>query len=614
MQYSPWRSMIFLLVVSMAITVSLSAQEDSTTNRLDSFLLHRKGLLGKLARGIVAEKTIAPTVPVRNDLLLRQYKGKIIRNITVKRLDFGIPITDTSNYFKSRLTKWANDFHHKTREEVIRNNLFFKKGDKLLPSLLSDNERHLRDLPYIQDASIRVVRATRDSVDVVILTKDVLSIGGSYRMHSTKRMSLAISEDNLAGLGHKLLFRTLYDNARNPKFGSGIEYRARNIKGSFIDGYGGYLSYNKNFNTGTRNEKTLYAGFVRPLVNPYMKFTYAAEAAWHNTADSYAADSLYETDHRYRYYNYDAWIGWNTGAFTVFGKNPDNRLRTLIGLRYLQQNFSVIPFKYQYQYYYQYTDLSAVLSSGTIFRQDFYKTQYVYGFGRNEDIPEGADLSLTTGWTRKGGIARTYLGLDLQRYFFTARESYFNYTVKADGYLRHKQLEDINLLFNVDYFSRLVRLGKTWKERNFVTASIARQPKRILNEPLFLQSDFGLREWRNDSLNAGDNRITLKAESVFFAPWRLANFRFAPFIFGHVSLFTPTGAKFSHSDWYSSYGGGMRTKNESLIFETMEFKAYFFPRNNFFGDHWRLEFNTNIRFKFNRQFIKKPDFVNANWM
>jgi hypothetical protein len=606
----------FFISFWTVIYIPLFAQDgnDSTTNRIDSFLLNQKGLLGKLVKNIVANKPIPLSAPVRNDLLFIKFNGKIIRNITIKRLDFGIPITDTSKRFKNTLTQWASDFHHKTKEEVIRNNLFFKKGDKLIPYLVADNERHLRDLPYLQDATISVKSAGRDSVDVVILTKDVLSLGGSYRMHNTTKMSLALSEDNIAGTGHEFLVRGFFDDKRDSKFGSGAQYTGRNIGGSFINWYGGYISFHKNFNTGLQNEETAYTGFVRPLVNPYMRFTYAAEAAWHNTNDVYASDSLYEMDNKYRYYNYDAWIGWNTGAFKIpGGKNKDNRLRTVLGLRYLRQHFMEVPFKYQHQYYYQYANQQATLASVTIFRQDFYKAQYVYGFGRNEDIPEGADLSLATGWTKKAGIERPYVGIDIQRYFFTARESYFNYTLKADGYLHHKQIEDINLLANVEYFSRLLHFGK-WKQRSFVNAGITHQPDRVLNEPLFLQSDFGLREWRSDTLLAGNTRITVKAESVFFVPWNLANFRFAPFAFGNFCIFTPTAKKFSHSDLYSSIGGGIKTRNESLIFKSMELRAYFFPQKNFFNEYWRFEFNANIRFKYTRQFVKKPDFINVNVM
>jgi len=603
-----------LLLYLFLVVMRSFAQQDSTGARVDSFLLHQKGLLGKLARNLMSNKSLPENTPVRNDLLFERYRGKIIRNIIIKRLDFGISLVDTSKRFKNTLTQLANDFHHKTKENVVRNNLFFKEGDRLVPYLVADNERHLRDLTYLQDVSIKALNVGTDSVDIIVLTKDVVSIGGSYRMHNTTKMSLALSEDNLAGTGDEFLLRSFFDNKRNPKFGGGGEYTARNLKGSFIDWTGGYLSFNKNFTTGAQNEEMVYTALERPLVNPYIRFTYAANAAWHVTHDAYISDTMYETNTRYRYYNYDGWIGWNTGADKLSAEaHKDNRIRTLIGLRYLQQNFSKVPLKYEGQYYYQYADVKAVLSSVTVFRQNFYKARYVYGFGLNEDIPEGADLSLIAGWTKKSGVTRPYAGVDIQRYFFSARESYFNYTLKADGYLHQHKIQDVNLFANLDYFSRLLHFGKKWQQRTFVTADIARQINRLLNEPLILESDFGVREWRTDSLITGDTRITLKAESVFFTPWNVANFRFAPFIFANLCWFTPLNKQLlDHSNWYNSTGGGVRMRNESLIFETMEFRAYYFPQTNFRGERWRLEFNSNIRFRFNRQFDKKPDFVSVN--
>ena len=605
---------IFLIIVCLATIVAFG-QDDSSVSKVDSFLMRQKGLFGKLARNLMTDKPASPGEPVRKDLLFNRYKGKYIRNIIVRRLDFGTPLNDTARKFETRLTHWANDLHHKTRESVIRKNLFFKSGDKLVPYLLADNERYLRDLPYLRDADIGVVNVSRDSVDIIILTKDVLSIGGSFRLHNTTKMSVTISDQNIAGTGHELLLRSFFDDKRVPTFGYGGEYTSRNIGGSFIDWYGGYTSYGKNFASGFQNEEMVYTGIRRPLVNPYVKFTYAATAAWHETHPVYSSDSLYEANTMYRYYNYDAWVGWNTGALKFSSDfNKDNRIRTLLGLRYLQQSFNTVPLKYRTEYGYQYADLRAVLGSVTIFRQDYYKVHNVLGFGRNEDIPEGADISLITGWTKKVGVERPYIGIDVQRYFFTAKESYFNYTLKADGFWRDKQLEDINLLFSVDYFTKLLRMGSKWSQRNFISTSISHQVRRSLDEPLLLQSDFGVREWHGDTLMAGDTRITLKAESVFFTPWELAKFRFAPFVFADLCLFTPTEAKFSQSNWYNSIGAGLRTRNESLVFQTMEFRAYYFPNGNFLGDRWRLEFNSNVRFTYSRLFEKKPTFVNVNGM
>jgi hypothetical protein len=604
---------IILNVSCLLMILNATAQTDSSVNKVDSFLIHQKGLVGKLARNLMSNKPASPGAPVRKDLLFAKYKGKYIRNVIVRRLDFGTPLADTARKFETRLTRWADDLHRKTKESVVRKNLFFKPGDKLVPYLIADNERFLRDLPYLRDADIRVLYVNSDSVDILVLTKDVLSIGGSFRLHNTTKMSITISEQNIGGSGQELLVRSLFDNDRVPKFGYGGQFTTRNIGGSFIDWYGGYTSYNKNFASGFQNEDMVYTGFSRPLVNPYVKFTYAATAAWHETHANYSKDTLYETNTMYRYYNYDGWFGWNTGALKFTSDfNKDNRIRTLLGVRFLQQKFNTVPFKYRSQYGYQYADLKAVLGSVTIFRQDYYKVHNVLGFGRNEDIPEGADISLITGWTKKAGVERPYIGIDIERYFFTTKESYFNYVVKADGFWRDKQLEDINLLFNVDYFTRLLRLGSRWSQRNFISAGISHQVKRVLDEPLLLQSDFGVREWRSDTLMAGDTRITLKAESVFFTPWELAKFQFAPFVFANLCLFTPPEEKFSHSQWYNSIGAGVRTRNESLVFQTMEFRAFYFPNGNLLGDHWRLEFNSNVRFTYSRLFEKKPSFVNVN--
>jgi hypothetical protein len=605
---------ILSICFSLSIVLCLGQEDSSSEHVLDSFLLRQKGLLGKLSRNLVANKPAAITSPVRNDLLFERFKGKIIRRITILRVDFGTPITDTSKHSKNSFAQLATSFHHKTREGVIRNNLFLKPGDQLMPDLVADNERHLRDLPFLHDAKISIQNVGKDSVDLVVVTKDVLSIGGSLRVHDPERVGVSFSEANLAGTGNEPQITLLFDNTRDPKVGYGGEFIGRNVGGSFINWYAGYINFNKSFNTGRSSEEMTYGGLVRPLVNPYIKFTYAAEVSWHNTMDVYPLDTFYEQSAKYKYYNYDAWVGWNTGAFKFSNEaNRDRRTRTLISLRYLQHNFNSVPKKYEGDYYYGYATLEAVLSSVSVFRQDFYKSQYVYGFGRNEDIPEGMDLSFTTGWTKKANVQRPYLGIDAQRFFFTARESYFHYTLKADGYLRNNRIEDINLLANVDYFSRLLRMGK-WSQRTFVTGGAAHQIDRVLNEPLFLQSDFGFREWRSDTLIGGDTRIDLKVEPVFFAPWSPANFRLAPFVFADICLFTPVREKFSNSVWYNSLGAGIRMRNESLIFETVELRAFYFPRENFMGEHWRIEFNAGLRFKYNRQYVKKPEFVSVNFM
>lgn len=602
----------FVFIIS---AYRVSAQEPDTTDipRNDSFFLFKKkGLLGKLARSITTD-TVKDDNLVRIDYLYRHYRGRVIRNVEIRRVDFGVPINDTSQSFKNKLTRLADDLHRTTREYVIRKNLFFRENDRLVPILLADNERHLRDQAFVNDVKIvvRRVTGTRDSVDIIVLTKDVLSIGGKFKMSSLTKVETSIREDNFGGTGDKLEVGAFFDQKRLHNFGFGSEYVLRNINGSFIDGTIGLRDYANALNTFEKQEKTVYLQFIKPLVNPYMRWTYALEAAFHKNMNQYVSDSLYQMDRRYQYYNIDAWIGFNKSAAKLNKANDADRLRSLFGLRFLHNEFHSIPIKYETQYYYQYADLTGILGSLSIFRQDFYKTQYVYGFGRSEDVPEGIDITLTGGWTDKNARIRPYMGLDMQVNYFSKKRNYYNYTLRIGGYQYKKRYEDISVLGNVEFFTRLRSLGKRWKQRTFITVGVTTQIRKQLAEPLLLESQYGLSEYTDIHLG-GDHRLTLKAETVMFNNWRVASFRFAPFVFGNASLLTPEHESIIKTKFYNSLGAGIRTRNESLVFGTLELRGFLFPNKNFDGSYWRVEFNTNVRFKYNSNFIRRPQFIVVN--
>ncbi|MEO5681804.1 MAG: hypothetical protein ABIQ88_04135 [Chitinophagaceae bacterium] len=626
MQIAPVCKIYGIVLIMTCLQWPLHAQQDTASrNRAQDtgtrkrtivgYLKKQKGVFGKLVSNLVGDTAASDleSAPVSINKSFEPYEGRIIRNVAIQRLDFGTLITDTAHNFTNTFTNLANAFHTKSREYVIRNNLFFKRGDRLLAYLLADNERHLRDQPYIQDAKIIVIPlASPDSVDILIRTKDVLSLGGSFELNNPKSAEISVKEENLGGGGNTLLVGMLYNQARKKHAGYRLQYINRNILGSFIDAYVGYTTFGNTFNTGQKEEKSMSAQLIKPLVNPYTKWTYAVEAGNHVTQNMFWSDSFYNSTIKYHYFNYDAWVGWNTGAYKLASGNEDDRLRTLVSLRYFKQLFLDLPDKYANQYFYQYADITGVLGALSIFRQNFYKTQYIYGFGRNEDVPEGIDISLTAGWINKQAKNRPYLGLDLQRYYFTPQKSYFNFTFRSGTYWGSKKPEDFNVLLSMDHYSRLVNMGTNWKQRAVINASITGQINPVLNAPLALESAYGLDEWKGSLPANGDFRATLRAESVFFSPYTFINFRFAPFIFGNLCAITPVKENLSRTDLYSSIGGGIRTRNESLIFGTFELKVFYYPRKTFTGDTWRIETNTGIRFKYNSQFYKRPGLINVN--
>ena len=132
-----------------------------------------------------------------------------------------------------------------------------------------------------------------------------------------------------------------------------------------------------------------------------------------------------------------------------------------------------------------------------------------------------------------------------------------------------------------------------------------------------MQSDYGLPYFRSDSLNSLEfrSRAAIKFESVFFNMNKFLGFRFAPFVSAQFFLLKPTINPNNISDGYSAFGGGVRTRNENLVFGTLELRGFYFPRVSSAGmSRWKIVFTSNLRFKYNSSLVHKPDFVGLNYI
>ena len=617
-----------ILFLFSFFNISLHAQE--TLNKKDSalhktwqdslnfnfeekdtfFLAKKKGLLGKLGKSLATDPPNQFPVKVSNPFTA--FTGKIIRNIKIVRLGFERNINDTNIIRNNLGVIVANGLHKKTRFNVIHNNLFFKVGNKVNPFLLADNERHLRDQVYFQDARIIIenIAGEIDSVDILVLTKDIFSIGGSAEMHNIQQLSLQVQNENLGGSGSRLLFSSLYDMQRNPKFGFGAEMLKRNIKGSFIDASIGFKTFKSAFNSGRFEETTIYTHFEKPLVTPYIPWIGALDVSINRTNNDYLQDTAYQNNFRYKYHTVDGWFGYNFGHNRLLYQNMDQRTRKFITFRGVDQHFYDIPTINHQVYDYRYASVTAVLAAFSIFKQDAYRANFIYGFGRNEDVPEGFSASFIGGWTRKQGRHRPYYGIDILKSHFSTKGYYTTYTFKSGGYMYKNRLEDIDMLFNIDHFTRLKKINSQWYTRDFLSIGYAKQLNPILNQPLRLNSTYGLPFFRYPG--PSDLRTTAKAEAVFFNMRKFWGFRLAPFIFADVSVLTPTAQGLKNSQFYSDFGVGVRTRNENLTFGTMELRGYYYPRTLPGMKNYRIEVGTNIRFKYISTFITKPDFVVPN--
>jgi hypothetical protein len=596
--------------------IQLLAQKDTLHVKADTFFLSKKrGLMGKLGKAM--ERSSSDDNPVtsvvKTENQFSPYEGRVIRNIELVQVGLGGYISNPDTAKINFLTKLGDAFHRTTTFKTIKNNLFFEEGDTLVAALLADNAKFLRQLVYLQDLNVMVL-PTQDStkVDVLIISKDVFSIGGSAQVYKPTSGEVVLSEDNLGGRGNKLAARGFYDADRNNPLGLGGEFIKRNLGGSFADIGLGYLNYAPSLNNYKNQETFVYAGVNRQLVSAYSSWTFSALAAHHFNQNMYEkSDSFYKKELQYDYYNVDTWIGYNIGAKKNMYQNLQSRYRRLVALRMVNQHFNQVPDNYLNTYNYLYANITGVLASFTLFQQDYYKAKYIYGFGRNEDVPEGNNLSFIGGWTNKQNSSRGYVGIDVRRFYFS-NNNYVNYTLLAGSYIHDKAIEDANILAEVDYFTHLRTLSKRWMQRTYFSANITGQFNTVLNPPLLLNSIYGMQSYSNTNIPPADGRATAKVETVFYNKWAFVGFKFAPFLAGNFTLMKPIGEDIGKSDGYTSIGGGIRGRNENLVFGTFELRVSYFPRPNVDMTNWKIEFNTDLQFKFTSQFVNKPDFAVVN--
>ncbi|HRE63281.1 MAG TPA: hypothetical protein PKU77_05805, partial [Ferruginibacter sp.] len=408
-----------------------------------------------------------------------------------------------------------------------------------------------------------------------------------------------------------LTLSTLYDKDRSPNMGYGGEYMLRNMNGSFVNWANGFKSFNRAFNSGRREEVSFYSKVEKPMASRYTGTIGAFELSYNKTNNNYVSDSLYSTDYEYSFLNTDLWVGYNFGATRAKRKDDPNHLQHFAAARTFFSQFFNVPNKYNNTYNYQYADINGVLLSYSIYKQNFYRTNFIYGFGRNEDVPKGLKASLIGGFTNKQGDRRAYYGTEAEWSFFNKAGCLYSYTLRTGGFVGKDGFEDIDLLLNINHFSKLFTLSKHWLNRSYLTVNYTRQINARLNEPLFLDSDFGLPYYRRGVLE-GKMRAAIKGESVFYHMQKFLAFRFAPFVFADLGILQEVGKPYSKTNGYPVLGAGIRTRNENLVLGTMELKGFYIPRPIDGMKGWRVEVGTNLRFRYNSNFIRKPDFVSPN--
>lgn len=574
------------------------AQNDADT------IVSDKNLAGKAILAGIELITTSGGDTIGNKSVISEtkpYEGKIIRRIYIQHIDFEQSIYDTSKRVMRIVTDVADALHGTTRRSTIENHLFVRTGTPLNPYLLADNERYLRNLDFILDSRIIVLplQGQTDSVDISVITRDVFSLGGELGGSFPTAPELSVYDANFLGRGQRIEFQSLIDRDRDPRFGYALIYRKSSVLGSLTDAELAYSQLNTGVSNGDETEFSYYLRLNRPLVSPYSHMAGGLEISKNWSENVYRKpDSLF-LDYTYNVFN--LWVGYNFGIKAA----AEDRTRNFLAFRFFDGYFLERPSQRNYRDLTTYNNSLGYLAEYTFYRQNFYKTRYLYGFGRTEDVPYGVSTSITGGYVKEGGVERPYFALKWDNTIALADGNIYNFNAQAGSFVRGG-FEDAVVTVSSNYITRAANVSRGTRIRGFFTLGYA----GLFNQNTALPLEITGQEILGISADSllGNRKAFFRVEAAVYTPWQFLGFRFAPFAGANSAWLNCTVCE-GHNLLVPGVSFGVRTRNENLIFGTMEFRFSYIPETRMTSPQFSFSFTQQLRARGVRGFINQPSLV-----
>lgn len=477
---------------------------------------------------------------------LRRYEGRTIRDIILDRHDI-YDQTDT------RIKRLLNNTHVQTRRKVINRDLLFGSGDPVDPQQLVTNKQLLLYRPYMAEVYFNVVPDELDStiVDIVIYTRDKWSIGGKVIFKNRGRSMLELYDDNFLGTGNHLGVNTSFDRKEKKYEGNGVEYNIPNLLGSFYtaDIYAGKFFFDevlqaslyKNFINPTDYELGMALGWDR--FDYYMLYADSTDLVKRKSADVWGGKSFH-----LKKINSSIYL---TGRYS-YATHPV-RPHTTADFNPAFQNYNMM------------------LYGLGLYREKFYAANMIYGYGFQEYLAAGYRAELVGGYRWGEFKDGYYIGFSAHKGGFH-NLGFFRGGVDVGTFVDRRTGKLWQTAIDVEFkwFSNLFQVGRS-NMRQFITLNHTRGWHRGQgnNEVIKFTRENGPRtitEW-----NIGTVRSVLNTETVIFTPFKPLGFRTA--IFGWADVATlGTETNIFRNSFYSTFGVGLRLKNERLTFSAIEIR------------------------------------------
>lgn len=488
------------------------------------------------------------------------FEGKTIKSIGIFKVDLlEGSVDDTSLIASSGFAKVLNKSHVKTHNWILRNYLMVKEGDRLNPSLLSDNERIIRDLPSIEDVRFYVVQTEiPNEVHLVLVTKDLFPIGATANFSSFNNVNVEVWNNNLFGMAYDLGGKLLYNSRYADAMGYELYTKYRNLWGSFIDGSMRWLD--------AYDSQWFKVDFSKEFNSPYTKYGGGFQLHWGTDfANFRIGDTTYREEYQTNYQ--DFWIG---KSFLIGDKSSRNNI--VISGRVAQEVFVQTP-EHANMEKATFHDKFVYFGKVSYANYSFYKAKMVRAYGITENIPYGLNTGLTFAHATSNIVKGFYVGINVGAGKYMDKFGYLAGNIITGGFYGDNKISYGLFESNLFYYTPLVSMGR-YKSRSFLKLKLQSALSKDLNTNIGLEDDLERLEGRNERALS---TLSINYEFVLFAPWYSYGFRFAPYLFADAAILSSSRNDFINANAYTAFGVGLRIRNESLAFKTIILSFGFIP-------------------------------------
>lgn len=526
-----------------------------------------------------------------------KYTGRIIRSIEITVLDpFGYTANDTVFEPINPLQKAANKLHVKTLIRVVDNRLLFRKNQPVEVLKIKESERLLREAGFIRDARIFLTDGGTDSVDVVILVHDKWTLDPTVTVNSVRSGNIRLRDRNLLGLGHSFEQNQGYVQDGYRLSGN---YNFSNIRNTYLSADLFYMHTQALTTAGVMASRPFYSVITRYAGGLYFKKSWDTYRLYDPSLQTTRSGSADYTD-------LDLWMA---KSFSPWGNSSLSRSSSKIisGLRYNSHTLQISP-PGNLDTAGMYRNRQMLMGSVGYTLRKYYKDQFIFRFGANEDIPEGRMFRIMYGITGvEGQLRRNYAGLEISEGKHLSGIGYFSAYLAYGTYFAQSTLPDATLRAGFFYFSDL-SLERRWYIRQFIHGKLVKGFQKPNQERITISTSemYGF----NSGSALGSGKMLLNFETVAYAPYNLIGFKFAPVAFIGLGMLHSDQRTLIQTPVYQAYSLGMLIRNESLLNSSFEFTFGFYPNQpDHAGPAFRLNPITGFTLKIRSFEINRPETV-----